>query len=176
MNMVHLVFQLIFGNPRKTFIDSFSHPTINWKKLIGWNFHFQLAKYARFIFVSSPFHLFCNKWAIQIGPNHEPFAFWIHNPCSGQRPIYELLVSRVSWNKIQLLVSYPQQRLVFSSYLFVTLMRSVLSQHTPGHTLNLLMLIKRTTMLNWNSRLYQQSCQKWYRKEKRIITVHSLIN
>ena len=70
---------------------------------MGWNFHFQLAKYARYIFVSSLFHLFCNKWTIQIGPNHEPFPFWIHNPCSGQRPIYKLLVSRVCWKKSNLL-------------------------------------------------------------------------
>ena len=35
------------------------------------------------------------------------------------------------------------------------------------------MLIKRTMMLTWNSRLYQQNCRKLYWKEKRIITVHS---
>ena len=31
---------------------------------------------------------------------------------------------------------------------------------------NLLMLIRRTTMSTWNSRLYQQNYQKWYCKEE----------
>ena len=51
---------------------------------MGWNFHFQLAKYARYIFVSSLFHLFCNiavgfclhtSWRLGQKPLHQKMPF-----------------------------------------------------------------------------------------------------
>ena len=39
---------------------------------------------------------------------------------------------------------------------------------------NLSMLIKKTIMLTWNSRLYQQKCQKWYWKENDDISIRLL--
>ena len=73
--------------------------------------------------------------AIQIAPITKRLSFeFITNLCSGQRPIYELLVSRVCCHKTQPLVLYPQERLAsFSLSLFVASMRSVLSQHTPWY-------------------------------------------
>ena len=84
---------------------------------------------------------FTSFYVFFVSSNNEPLPFWIHNPCSGQTPIYELPVFRVCWHKTQPLVSYPRGRLAsFSSSLFLASMRSVLSQQTPGYwTLHRLM-------------------------------------
>ena len=52
LNVVYLIFQLIFLRYESNIYWFFPHPT----KLIGWNVHFRLAEYVRYNFFFSPFH------------------------------------------------------------------------------------------------------------------------
>ena len=58
LNMVHLIFQLIFWWSGSNTYWFFSPSYHQRNKIMEWNFYFQFSKYL--CYVSSPFHFFCN--------------------------------------------------------------------------------------------------------------------
>ena len=61
-----------------------------------WNLHFQLAKYACYIFVSSPFHLF---YKIAVGFAFIPLGVWVKNPYL--KKCYLIFRPKLSCTKVQ---------------------------------------------------------------------------